>query len=450
MTAFFLSSSPATAPTAIRYDHVSPEEGESTVGKRLIRYVSSAVLIIAATVASADEYSAARAELIAAYQGQDFPAMVEAGERAVAARPNHPGALFNLALAHTLNDDPTATFDVLDRLLAIGVDFGIGEIDEFATIRNHDRWPSYEKRVAALRVPFGDADVVGTIEDQAFIPEGIAVDEDGTLFLGSIRKGQLVRIADGVEILSDRDGHWSVFGMRFDHLGNLWFASAAVPQLQAVGSDEGLSGLFRWNPGTGAVDTAAILPGDGETRVLGDLVIAGDAIYATDSIGGALYRYDIDDGEFHTVVAPGLWTSPQGLVLDETGEYLYVADYRAGLFRVTLADGSVAKVSAEEGGTDYGIDGLYRHGDELIAIRNGFRPHCVVAYLLREDGLAITRARVLASNLPEFDEPTLGAIVGEELWFVANSHWNRFDQENQLPDGLSGPIILKLRLGSQE
>ena len=375
---------------------------------------------------------------------------VHAGKRGVAARPNHPGALFNLALAHTLNDDLTTTFDVLNRLLAFGVDFGIGDIDEFAAIRDHDRWPSYEKRVAALRAPFGDADVVETIEDQSFIPEGIAVDDNGRVLLGSIRKGQLVRVGDEVEILSDRDGHWSVFGMRFDHSGDLWFASAAVPQLEDAGSDEGRSGLFRWNAKTNTIDTAAILPDDGKTHVLGDLVIAGDVIYTTDSIGGALYRYDTDSAKFHTVVAPGRWTSPQGLVLDETGEYLYVADYGAGLFRVTLADGSVAKVRAAEGATDYGIDGLYRRGNELIAIRNGFRPHWVVAYRLREDGLAITQAQVLASSLPEFDEPTLGAIVGDEFWFVANSHWNRFDENNQLPDGLSGPIVLKLPLGSQE
>jgi hypothetical protein len=29
---------------------------------------------------------------------------------------------------------------------------------------------------------------------------------------------------------------------------------------------------------------------------------------------------------------------------------------------------------------------------------------------------------------------------------VANSHWNRFDRENQLPKGLSGPIVLRLSL----
>ena len=44
------------------------------------------------------------------------------------------------------------------------------------------------------------------------------------------------------------------------------------------------------------------------------------------------------------------------------------------------------------------------------------------------------------------NEPTLGAVHGDDFYFVANSHWNRFDRDNRLPQGLSGPIVLKLSL----
>ena len=52
---------------------------------------------------------------------------------------------------------------------------------------------------------------------------------------------------------------------------------------------------------------------------------------------------------------------------------------------------------------------------------------------------------LLASNLAEFDEPTLGLVHDGDFYFVANSHWNRFDRENHLPDGLDGPVILRIR-----
>ena len=51
-------------------------------------------------------------------------------------------------------------------------------------------------------------------------------------------------------------------------------------------------------------------------------------------------------------------------------------------------------------------------------------------------------------NHPDFDEPNLGQVVGDDFYVVANSHWNRFDKDNNLPEGLSGPIVLKLSLSS--
>ena len=59
----------------------------------------------------------------------------------------------------------------------------------------------------------------------------------------------------------------------------------------------------------------------------------------------------------------------------------------------------------------------------------------------------MTAARVLQANLEGYDEPTLGVIRGDELFYVANSHWNRFEQ-GRLPtaDQLSPPLILRVRL----
>ena len=104
-----------------------------------------------------------------------------------------------------------------------------------------------------------------------------------------------------------------------------------------------------------------------------------------------------------------------------------------------------AKQSAEPVSL-FGIDGLYRYGDELIAIQNGIRPNRVIALALGSDGISIAASRILARELPEFDEPTLGTVVGDQFYFVANSHWNRFDRDGNLPDGLSGPIVLKIQL----
>ena len=406
-----------------------------------------ASVLLLTTPTHADDYRDARAELVAAYQDADYPAMQLAAKKALAARPGYPGALFNLALAQTLSDDHAASLRTLEDLLVMGVDFGVADMDEFATVREIDGWNGYQEKVEALYAPTGAAEVVATFSDPNFVPEGIAFDGEGLLYLGSIHTGNLIQIDEHPEVLSNGDGHWSVFGMRFHSDGSLWFASAAVPQLADVGDDEGKTGLFQIDAASRVVTRAAVLPQYESAQVLGDLVIADDnTIYTTDSLTGAIYRYYIDSNEFETLVERGKLGSPQGLVLDDSGGYLYVADYIGGLYRVSTHDGSLLKLRVAASITDYGVDGLYRYGNELVVVQNGVRPHRVAALQLSENGLAISSSRTLASNLEQFDEPTLGVVRGSDFYFVANSHWNRFDRENKLPDDLSGPIILKVPL----
>ena len=115
-------------------------------------------------------------------------------------------------------------------------------------------------------------------------------------------------------------------------------------------------------------------------QVLGDLIIAdANTLYASDSLTGAVYRYYIDSNEFDILVERGRLGSAQGLVLDKTGAYLYVADYIGGLYRVSLQDGSLFRLAVPDDITDYGIDGLYRDADRLIAIQNGVpSPQCTM------------------------------------------------------------------------
>lgn len=399
-------------------------------------------------IVATQDYGDARAELIAAYQAADYAAMRAAAHKALAARPGFPGALFNLALAQVLDDDPAASLHTLRDLVSVGVDFEVAEIDEFAALKEQIDWSDYEAAVERLNEPAGFAEVIASVSADSFIPEGVAVDSEGRFYLGSIRHGVLVRVEERpVTLSTPNNGHWSIFGMRFDEDGGLWFTSAAVPQFAGLDDHAGRSGLFRYDTDSGKLTDKALLPRSDDAQLLGDLVLApGRVIYATDSLTGIVYRYDMTSGKFDIQVHSGLLASPQGLVLDESGRNLYVADYSGGLFRVSLASGDVEKVAIGANVTDYGIDGLYRYGDELIAIQNGIRPHRVVALKLGSDGLSVVAGRTIVSNLEEFDEPTLGFVSGDDFLFVANSHWNRFDAANELPPGLSGPIILRVSL----
>ena len=250
-----------------------------TLTKRTQRNLISALVasaFIPSAVVLADDYQDARAELIAAYQAEDYSAMQLAAQKALIARPEYPGALFNLAMAYTLNGRHRDSLRILRRLTDKGVDFGVAEIEEFSALRDLDGWDSYRAGVQALSEAVGIAEVISTYGESEFVPEGIAIDDDGHLILGSIRSGQIVKLAPDPEVLLEREQHWSVFGMRFHSDGGLWFASAAVPQLANVGDDQGKTGLFRFDEAAGEITQVAILPQYEPTQVLGDLVIADD------------------------------------------------------------------------------------------------------------------------------------------------------------------------------
>ena len=413
------------------------------------RALTPLLLVVISAVANADAYSDARAELIAAYQAQDFAAMQVAAGKALDARPGYPGARFNLAFAKALAGDNEGSLQVLLSLAQSGVDYGVADIEEFMALQSLPGWAGYAAQISSLNEPVGSADIAFTYDVADFVPEGIVTTGD-ELLLGSIRKGSIIRVGSEVETLSDAEagGHWSVFGMRAGPDGGLWFVSAAVPEYANVTDENnGSTGLFRLDLETREITVRAELPKLEQAQVLGDLVFADDdTIYATESLTGALYRYTVSTGDLSQVIAPGQLRSMQGLVLDQSGDYLYIADYVGGLFRVRLSDFSVSRVSADSKVSLFGIDGLYRRGNELIAIQNGIRPNRIAGFTLSDDGTQVTASRVIARNLAEFDEPTLGTIVGDEFLFIANSHWNRFDREGNLEDGLSGPIILRIKL----
>jgi len=62
------------------------------------------------------------------------------------------------------------------------------------------------------------------------------------------------------------------------------------------------------------------------------------------------------------------------------------------------------------------------------------------------DRTTISYGEVLASSLPEFDEPTQIAVAGGELYLVANSQWNKYGEDGSPidPGALQPPVVLRV------
>jgi sugar lactone lactonase YvrE len=233
----------------------------------------------------------------------------------------------------------------------------------------------------------------------------------------------------------------------------LWVASAAVPEMRdAAPAELGRSALLAYDLDSRALKHRFVLDDGPGPHALGDLVVLRDgSVYATDSRGGMLYALDPATGKFTAATKPGELASPQGLALSRDRRALYVADYTQGLYRFDLESRALSRLEVDPEICAYGIDGLSVYEGDLIAIQNGIRPHRVVRLRLADRGRRVSSARVLAASLREFEEPTLGVVVDDDFYFIANSQWNRFDKDHKLPpaEQLRRPLVMRIGLAGE-
>jgi hypothetical protein len=172
----------------------------------------------------------------------------------------------------------------------------------------------------------------------------------------------------------------------------------------------------------------------------------GGVLFASDPIGGGVYRARPRDELLSILVPPGTFRSPQGLAESHDGTQLYLSDYRYGLAAVSLQNGSVSRVSAAAGlivPLD-GIDGLWRFHDRLIVVQNGTSPKRILSLRLDRQGKSIIETEVLEQAHPSWTEPLSGSIAGDSLIYVATGQWDRF--ENGAAIGSMPPVPTQLRM----
>ena len=334
------------------------------------------------------------------------------------------------------------------RWLAKLAQLGIGNIVQNDTVfRGLGAAPAFVAAAAHLdsaTAPVVRSSVRLTVADTVLHPEGVAFDSrHGRWFVGSVRQRRVVaverdrRVHDFVAARSDGIG--GVFGMAVDTVRRvLWIATTALPRMEGFTlADSGRVGVYGYDLETGRLVHKAWMPRDSSTaHTFGDVAVApnGD-VYVSDSEAPWILRLARGSDSLVRFITHPLFRSLQGMAITPDGATMYVADYSHGLLSVSLASHDVTPLGSPQSMTLLGVDGLYLHHGALIGVQNGVIPARVARFCLDSTGRSVRRLEMLDRNPAMADEPTLGTVVGDSLFYVATSEWEKYDDSGKRIEG---------------
>jgi sugar lactone lactonase YvrE len=271
------------------------------------------------------------------------------------------------------------------------------------------------------------------LPDDRFFPEGIAVTQDGQIFVGSMGTGKVVRFAPGATRSTPfvSDGLRNVVGLLADPSHNLLWVCDSDNTFQTPAR------VKAYDLASGADRGTYPLPGGGYCN---DLTLDGQGnLYVTDSVNSRIDKLPAGGAQLTAWSENTAYTGGaneftlNGIAWDGQGA-LYVTKFSNGqMFRVGInADGSAAS-PAELAST------------RALVSPDGFKRLNANTFLVIEGNGHLTRLAVSGTTLTptilsnRLDSPTTVDVLGDSAWVVEGQLGILFGFE-------SGPADLPFRV----
>jgi sugar lactone lactonase YvrE len=291
-----------------------------------------------------------------------------------------------------------------------------------------------------------------TIPEKDLIPEGICYDRaNNRFYVSSILKNKIIQVSNGIAsdfITSDRDGFIGGVGLHVDERRNILWACT----FNAI-HDVARTGIFAFDTHSGKLIRKAFYPEDSVKHLFNDLAIADDGtIFITDTFDGSVYQWGANQDGPRRLNLPHPLPGLNGIVISPDNKYLLVAA-DTGIARIDLSFHTIRIL--ERPVTTYSskaLDGLVFYNNSLIGVQNwapAGQKHKIIRYYLSADLGTIQKTELIEEGNKFFQIPTTAALVGNELYVVANSQLDNVDQNEMKvihPDKLTETFILKYRL----
>jgi hypothetical protein len=286
--------------------------------------------------------------------------------------------------------------------------------------------------------------------DAALLPEDIDYDATTRLFyLTSVLKKEIfvVDMAGRAHVFAVGPDKWPMMALKVDarrHL--LWATEVAVDGFSwSPKEDWGRSAILLYDLKSGKLLWRVEGPAH---TALGDMTLTadGDAV-ASDGDHGGVYRVRRATQQIERLDA-GDFISPQTPAMLPGGEQMLVPDYARGIGVLNLKTKHVTWIPMDGRYALSGIDGLYLTSQTLIATQNGTSPERVVRFELDRSFSHIESESIVERATPTLGDPTHGVVVDGQVYYIANSGWDKIDEKGDVKAGatLSEALIMRAKL----
>lgn len=388
-----------------------------------------------------------------AYQRKNFDDYYLNLKQANKLHPYHQVILYQLGAAAALTHRNEEAFLQLKQAILIDATFKLKDNPDLVNIKDTQEFNDLLKFQAELNKPIIHSDTAMVLKDRTLHIEGIAYNPaDNNFYIGSIHHRKIIR-ANGKGEVSDfcppaAEGMTSVFGVKVNVKRNtLWVCSSPMPEMINYDTLQ-RSAVFKFELSTGKLLQKFGIDSKQPDGVFGDLILSkkGDVLIS-DSKKNSIYKVNEKTGQLDTFFTSEEFWSIQGMAFSANENYLFISDYIKGIFRLDLSTRELMALSNPPTTSLKGVDGLYSYKNGLITIQNGVTPARVTYYTLNEDLTSIDNYKILDRAHPAFNEPTLGVVINESFYYIANSQWSGYENGKQKPVGqLQDIVILKARL----
>ncbi len=381
------------------------------------------------------------------YQEKNWSKFTTVMERVSELRPHQAEYQWLAAKGHALQDHKSATYDRLIRLQKLGLAYDPASDDDFAPVRGTPVYDYIVKNLQANAEPFGASTEAFRIDKAwtGLLYESLAYDpKTGDFLLGSVRDGRIIRINSGKRkdfippTAGDANGPWSITDLAVDAARNrLWVASTSLPQfVRYTPQNQGMAGVFEYELDSGRLINSYVLPPNARPHLITTLAVAPDGtVYFNNNHRGHILRIDPKLKKIGGVLDSPIFRNINGLATDETGQFLYFSDFEFGLFGIDLEKKQLLDLANPEKFIAGGIEDVIYDDNSLIVFQSGIAPQRIMRIKLSEDKRRPAKLYPIESANPAFDLPSHGVVVGDKLYYIANSQWRKMDSRGLLKDG---------------